>query len=425
MPRVVFFTEDALRDRRTTLQALRIVSGLAAVLMAGAVLLSAPAPEWGAAHAQKLAEVKKKAERKGPAPKEPQERAAFTAEEENAAVISGIPDARVWGDSDTAFARVLPQASGPWLAISGGGSDGAYGAGVLTGWTEAGTRPEFAVVTGSSIGSLIAPFAFLGPRYDEEIRKNFTTIAAADIFEDRVTRDSLFDHWPLKRIIEQRVTPKLLSEIAAEHARGRRLLVATTNLDAGRRVLWNMGAIAARGDDKALKLFRDILLASCTIPGFFSPVGIEVESNGKRFEEMHNDGTLTAPFFAIPESMFAAGGPSRLPLAQLYVIVNSKLGPEFQMPSRTIAGVLGRSIAVALTAALRAEVMLIQVAAQRHAIALHIAYVDSAFNVPSRGPFDGKYMQALYDFGVAAGKKGTAFEKAVPDLSMRGTSNAQ
>ena len=86
---------------------------------------------------------------------------------------------------------------------------------------------------------------------------------------------------------------------------------------------------------------------------------------------------------------------------------------------------LGRSIAVALTAALRAEVMLIQVAAQRHAIALHIAYVDSAFNVPSRGPFDGKYMQALYDFGVAAGKKGTAFEKAVPDLSMRGTSNAQ
>ena len=410
------------------LRTLCIVWSLAAALMAGGIVLSAPALDSGSAYAQTFAEAKKRVEKKEPASKDrpkPQERTAFTAEEEDAAVISGIPDARVWGDSDTAFARVLPQASGPWLAISGGGSDGAYGAGVLTGWTEAGTRPEFAVVTGSSIGSLIAPFAFLGPRYDEEIRKNFTTIAAADIFEDRVTRDSLFDHWPLKRIIEQRVTPKLLSEIAAEHARGRRLFVATTNLDAGRRVLWNMGAIAARGDDKALKLFRDILLASCSIPGFFSPIGIEVESNGKRFEEMHNDGTLTAPFFAIPESMIAAGGPSRPPLAQLYVIVNSKLGPEFQMPSRTIPGVLGRSIAVALTAALRAEVMLIQVAAQRHGIALHIAYVDSAFNVPSRGPFDGKYMQALYDFGVTAGKKGTAFEKAVPDLSMRGTSNAQ
>ena len=99
------------------------------------------------------------------------------------------------------------------------------------------------------------------------MRKNFTTIGAADIFEDRVTRDSLFDYWPLKRQIEQNVTAKLLAEIAAEHARGRRLLVATTNLDAGRRVVWNMGAIAARGDEKALKLFRDILLASCSIPG--------------------------------------------------------------------------------------------------------------------------------------------------------------
>ena len=403
---------------------LRIFAGFAIGLMACALLTSPPLP-WATAHAQTFAEAKKKAERKPPAPKEPQERPAFTAEEDDASVIAGIPDARVWGDSDTAFARLLPTASGPWLAISGGGSDGAYGAGVLTGWSEAGTRPEFAVVTGSSIGSLIAPFAFLGPRYDEEIRKNFTTIAAADIFEDRATRDSLFDHWPLKRVIEQRVTPKLLAEIAAEHARGRRLLVATSNLDAGRRVVWNMGAIAARGDDKALKLFREILLASCSIPGFFSPVGIEVEANGKRFEELHNDGTLTAPFFVIPEAMFSAGGASRPPLTDLYLIVNSKLGPEFQMPSRNLHGVLGRSIAVALTAALRAQVMLVQVAAQRSGIALHIAHVDSAFNVQSRGPFDGKYMQALYDVGVAAGKKGTAFDKAVPELSMRGTTNAQ
>src|SRR5207237_6386303 len=112
---------------------------------------------------------------------------------------------------------------------------------------------------------------------------------------------------PLKRLVEQRVTPQLLAEIAAEHARGRRLWVATTNLDAGRRVIWNMGAIAARGDDAALKLFRSVLLASSSIPGFFSPVAIEVEAKGKPIEEMHNDGTLTAPFFVIPESMLSAG----------------------------------------------------------------------------------------------------------------------
>jgi Patatin-like phospholipase len=401
-------------------------SGLTAGLIC-MLLLACPPLQWTSAQAQSHA-AKKKVERKTAAPKggaqHQEERATFTAQDEDAAVIPGIPDARVWGDSESEFARVLPQASGPWLAISGGGSDGAYGAGVLTGWSEAGTRPEFAVVTGVSIGALIAPFAFLGPRYDEDLRKNFTAIGAADIFEDRTTRDSLFDYWPLKRVIEQRVTAALLSEIAAEHARGRRLLVATTNLDSGRRVLWNMGAIAARGE-QGLKLFRDVLLASSSIPGFFSPVAIEVEANGKKFQELHGDGTLTAPFFVAPETMLTGRSASRPPLGQLYVLVNSKLGPEFKMTERNIPGVLGRSIGVALTAALRVEVMLVHAGAQRHGIALRIAYVDPAFDHPSRGPFDGKYMQALYEVGVAAGKKGTAFGEALPELSMRGSSSQQ
>jgi Patatin-like phospholipase len=402
----------------------RVFTGFAIALTICAVSLSVPELQWAPAHAQ----TKKKVDKKSAAPKEAakeQERTPFTAAEQDAAVVPGIPDARAWGDSETDFARLLPQASGPWLAISGGGSDGAYGGGVLAGWSESGTRPEFAVVTGVSIGSLVAPFAFLGSRYDEEIRKNFTTVGAADIFEDRVTRDSLVDYWPLKALIEQRVTAKLLSEIATEHARGRRLFVVTTNLDAGRRVVWNMGAIAARGDDKALKLFRDILLASSSIPGFFSPVSVAVEANGKKFEEMHNDGTITAPFFVLPETMFSASGKSRPPLSQLYVIVNSKLSPEFGMTGRSIPGVLGRSIAVALTAALRTEVMLINAGAQRHGIALRIAHVDPTFNYPSRGLFDGRYMQALYDFGLAAGKKGTAFESTLPDLSLRGAGNPQ
>jgi hypothetical protein len=407
------------------LHKLRICSGFAAALICMA-LLACPPLEWAAAQAQTHAAAKKKGERKAATPKaapqQQEERAPFTAQDEDAAVIPGIPDARVWGDSDSAFARLLPQASGPWLAISGGGSDGAYGAGVLTGWSEAGTRPEFAVVTGVSIGALIAPFAFLGPRYDEELHKNFTTIGAADIFEDRMTRDSLFDYWPLKRIIEQRVTPAMLAEIAAEHARGRRLLVATTNLDAGRRVIWNMGAIAAHGE-QGLKLFRDILLASSSIPGFFSPVPIEVEANGKKFQELHGDGTLTAPFFVVPESMLSPRSTTRPPFSQLYVLINSKLGPEFKMPDRNVAGVLGRSIGVALTSALRAEVMLVYIGAQRHGIALRMAPVDPTFDHPSRGPFDGKYMQALYEVGVAAGKKGTAFGDALPELSMRGSSS--
>ena len=405
----------------------RIVASFAIGLVACALLASSLPPGDGSAHAQKLAEVKKKAEKKG-APKgngqqQQEARTPFTLEDQQAAVVPGLPDARVWGESATDFARLLPQATGPWLAISGGGSDGAFGGGVLAGWSQSGNRPEFAVVTGASIGALIAPYAFLGSGYDEELRKNFTTITAADVFEDRITRESLFDDWPLKRLIEQRVTAKLLSEIAAEHRRGRRLLVATTNLDAGRRVVWNMGAIAERGDDKALKLFRDVLLASCSIFGFFSSVAIAVEANGKQFQEMHGDGTITAPFFVVPESMFAASSTTRPPVGQLYVIVNSKLSPEFRMPDRTIAGVLGRSIDVALTSALRAEIMLMYVGAQRHGIGMRVAHLDPTFNHPSRGPFDGKYMQALFDFGVEHGKKGTAFEDVLPDLSLRGSND--
>src|SRR5260370_15698009 len=208
------------------------------------------------------------------------------------------------------------------------------------------------------MGALIAPFAFLGSQYDEELHKNFTTIGAADIFEDRTTRESLFDYWPLKRLIEQRVTPALLSEIAAEHARGRRLWVATTNLDAGRRVIWNMGAIAAHGE-QVVRLSRDILLASSAIPGFFSPVPIEVEANRKELHELTGDGTLTAPFFVMPETMLSARSTSRPPLGQLYVLVTSKLGSEFKMPDRNIPGVLGRSTGVALTAARPAELTLL------------------------------------------------------------------
>jgi hypothetical protein len=412
------------------LPTLRIVAGLVAALIACTALPCVPpvAP----AHAQKFAEAKKKAAKKTPAPKatqkkEEQARPAFTPQDEASAAIPGIADARAWGDSAAEFAKLLPQASGPWLAISGGGSDGAFGGGVLAGWTQTGTRPEFAVVSGVSIGALIAPFAFLGPRYDEAIKQNFTSIGAADIFEDRITRDSLFDYWPLKKLVEQQITPQLLAEIAAEHARGRRLYVVTTNLDSGRPVVWNMGAIAAHGGADGLKLFRDVLLASSSIPGFFSPVGIAVEANGKKFEEMHGDGTLTAPFFIVPEAMLAGsaggtgGGGARAPFSQVYLLVNSKLEPEFKMPDRNLAEVLGRAIAVALNSGLRAQVALISAAAPRHGIALHVAPVPGSFDHPSHGAFDGKYMKALYAFGVEAGKQGTAFAEA----SLRGGNRAQ
>ena len=368
------------------------------------------------------AQAKKNPSKGKQSPKE-QPRTPFTLEEQNSAVIAGIADARAWGDSAD-FQRLLPTVHGPWLALSGGGADGAYGAGLLTGWSQSGTRPEFAVVTGVSIGALIAPYAFLGSRYDEALRENFAEITAADVFEDRLTPESLFDSWPLKRLIEKRLTADMLAAIAAEHAKGRRLFVVTTNQDAGRRVVWNMGAIAARGDEKALKLFRDVLLASSSIPGFFQPVLIDVESNGKTFQEMHLDGTVTAPFFILPETMLAPGA-ARLPTNQVYVIANSKLTPEFSVTERKINSILARTIGVALSAALKAELLLMTANAERLGLHFKVAQVPEAFNHPNRGLFDHAYMDALFKFGADQAMKGAAFANGPTGWVERRSDNPQ
>jgi hypothetical protein len=243
------------------------------------------------------------------------------------------------------------------------------------------------------------------------LRQQFTTITAGDIFEDRPTGDSLMDSWPLKRTIEQRVTPQLLADIAAEHRRGRRLLAVTTNLDAGRRVVWNMGAIAEQGGDKALQLFRSVLLASASIPGIFPPVLIAAESHGKELQELHNDGTITAPFFIAPESVLAGTGTVHLPTKQLYVIANAKLEQQFEMTTPQITTVvLGRSISLALQAWMRIELLLTLAAAQKQGITLSVAQIDPEFQHPARGAFDPEYMKALFDFAVEQAKKGKTFE---------------
>jgi patatin-like phospholipase len=362
-------------------------------------------------------QAKQPAAKKGPAAKgapavQPAtaERTRFTSDDEAAAVVLGMPEARAWGDSEDEFARLLPKVNGPWLAMSGGGSDGAFSAGLITGLTQGGKRPDFAMVSGASIGALIGPYVFLGPRYDDKLRDLFSTIIAGDIFEDRATGQSLMDSWPLKRTIERRVTPELLADVATEYKAGRRLLTVTTNMDAGRRVIWNMGAIAERGDDKALKLFRDVLLASASIPGIFPPVPIEIEANGRTLQELHNDGSITAPFFLAPESVLAGTASISLPTHQFYVIANAKLNPQFEMAYPQTTALLGRSIGLALQFGLRAEILLTMTAAQRMGMELNVAHIPAEFQHAARGTFDPDYMRALFDFAAEQAQKGTAFE---------------
>ncbi len=354
----------------------------------------------------------KEAESKGP--KIP-ERAQFNAAEAQSAIIPGRPDVRFWGDSAKDFERALPTVKGPWLALSSGGADGAYGAGVLAGMSAAGKRPDFALISGVSTGALMAPFVFAGPKYDEQLRAAYTTIFAGDVFElGAKGGESFFDTWPLKDLIAKQVTPELLVDIAAEHRKGRRLIVVTTDLDTERPMAWNMGAIAAAGGEDALKLFRQVLLAAGSIPGAFPPVLIDVESGGKKFQEMHADGGMCAQFYVAPEELTAAGSNYKLPADSLYVIINTQLTSDFQVTERSLISIMGRGVSVIVKTLTRTMIQRAYLAARQSGIDFALATIPVTFTEPSRGAFDTEYMKALFNFGFELGKGGTAFVSEPP-----------
>jgi hypothetical protein len=347
----------------------------------------------------------------------PLPRTAFTAADQQAAAIANMPDARFWADSERDYLRALPPKPGPWLILSTGGEDGAFGAGLLAGWSKAGTRPEFSLVTGVSTGALIAPFAFLGPRYDDQLRDAYTTISAVDIFEVGGKGESFLDTWPLHSLIEKRVTPELLKAIAEEHARGRRLFILTTNLDAGRPVAWDIGAIATRGDKAALDLVRKVMVAAISIPGAFPPTFIAVEGNGRTFEEMHVDGGLADQFYIAPDSMLASTATSTLPATDFYIIANMKLNTDFQLTERTTLSILGRTVSAAIKFVTRNAIDRAYATAKRSGIGFHAAYVDPDFSAPARGAFDPDYMKALYEVGFARGAGPAPFLREPADYS--------
>jgi predicted acylesterase/phospholipase RssA len=193
------------------------------------------------------------------------------------------------------------------LTLSGGGAEGAYGAGFLSGWSEAGSRPRFSIVTGTSVGALMAPFAFLGVAYDPLLKDMFTGGQIGNLLRvdgiNGVVGAGVFKTGPLKQLIERYTDDALLNAIAAEHRKGRLLFVVTTDLDAQRAVIWNMTAIAASEHPARLDLFRRVLIASASIPGMFAPTFIDVESDGKRFAEMHVDGAVTSNVLSVPEAL--------------------------------------------------------------------------------------------------------------------------
>jgi hypothetical protein len=316
----------------------------------------------------------------------------------------------------------LPLAN--FLALSGGGDNGAFGSGLLAGWTATGNRPEFKTVTGISTGGLIAPFAFLGPKYDSPLKEVFTSSSPKDILEMRsflaaVFDDALADNAPLARLLNKYVTEDMLKEIAREHAKGRLLLISTTNLDANQAVIWNMGKIAASGHPKALELFRKIMLASAAIPGTFPPVMIDAEVNGQHYQEMHVDGGATAQVFLYPPALKVARLSKQRGVVRerrLYLIRNARLDPDWAEVERRTLSIAGRAINSLIQSQGVGDLYKIYAEAQRDGIDFNLAYIPKSFNAPHREEFDTNYMRKLYQTGYELAARGYQWEKIPPGL---------
>jgi hypothetical protein len=362
------------------------------------------------------------------------------------AVVPGIPNARYWVLSDieplirdalAARERELAYRaqSGQTgelpplelLAISGGGDKGAFGAGLLNGWTDAGTRPTFKGVTGVSTGALIAPFAFLGTEYDHVLKEVYTSIAPEDVAAPRsviaaIGNDGMADNAPLWGLISRHVDQKLLEAIAAEHQKGRILLIGTTDLDARQPVIWNMGNIAASGASNALELFRSILLASAAIPGAFPPTMVTVEVDGKRYEEMHVDGGASAQVFLYPPSMTrvaaALGEQIGGRAGRVYVLRNASLAPTWAPVERRTINIAARAIDSLITTQGFGDLYRIYATTQQDGLDFHLAYIaDDFVYKDKKEQFETAFMKSLYDYGFRLGRAGYQWYKTPPGFT--------
>jgi hypothetical protein len=351
-------------------------------------------------------------------------RTAYTASEAASSTVLNLAELRWYADEPaSAFLRTnVSSRTGPlsYLALSGGGADGAYGAGVLNGWTAAGTRPEFSVVSGVSTGALIAPFAFLGPAYDATLREVYTSGIAESLLNTpsivhAVFGSGLFGNTHLRELVARYIGQDMLAAIAAEYAKGRRLLVVTTNLDTQRTVIWDMGRVAAIGSPQALDLFRDVLAASASIPVVFPPMLIDAEANGHRFQEMHVDGGVTAPVLTLPEAFLLRNGAFARGLRMnIYVLINDKVERDFQLVPNSTIGIAARASASVMKTQIRSVLYETYDFARRNNFGFNLTYIAKDLPSPGSSGFDTGYMRSLYQYGFDKAKTGDFWAKAPP-----------
>lgn len=365
---------------------------------------------------------------------------------EDSAEVLGMPDVRFWGDDippsleaqlaeltdERQIKALYPALYGHthnYLALSGGGANGAYGAGMLAGWTDAGDRPEFQMVSGVSTGALTAPWAFLGPAYDSVLREIYTTKSTKDILRFRRWYDFPFsasaaDSGPLLKLIEHYMSDDVIAAIAAEHRKGRRLFIGTTDLDYMRPRIWNISAIAASGKPGAKQLIHKIMLASASIPGVFPPVLIHVHAASQSFDELHVDGGVTTQVFVYPAPVDWNKVMERLRMpgqARMFVIRNATLGTKREIIQPSFAAITGRSISSLIRTQGIGDMYLIYMLSMRDGIDYNLAYIPSEFETRPSEMFDKEYMKDLFELGYQKALAGYPWDKKPPGWAVKDT----
>lgn len=310
-----------------------------------------------------------------------------------------------------------------YLSISGGGDNGAFTAGLLNGWSQTGNRPQFRLVTGISTGALIAPFAYLGRDYDPTLKKLYTSMKPSDIYRKRgrlegLFADSMADSEPLYQLISEYVDEEFLKKVAFEYETNRRfLLIGTTNLDAKKPMIWNMGRIAALGTPEALTLFRKVMLASASIPGLFPPVMIDVEVNGKKYQEMHVDGGANTQAFLYPPVLTEKLAEDKTIKLRddvkrdAYIIRNADLTPQGEEVRRRTLPIILNTITQLIHTQGVGDLYKMYLLTQKDKVGFNLAFIEDDFNFPHPEEFDNAYMQALYDYGEKKGAAGYKWYK--------------
>jgi hypothetical protein len=359
----------------------------------------------------------------------------------NVRAPAGIPSAVMEADMAASFAQESPAdfpANGagivlyPHLALSGGGANGAFGAGFLNGWSSTGDRPIFKVVTGVSTGALMAPFAFLGQPGDAALHEFYTTTQSRDIFKlgelTTIVSQLLFgegiaDTSPLVSLLERHVDEAFLQQVALAHNNGRRLYIGTVDLDSQRFMIWNMGLIATSGDPDALPLFRKVMLASASIPIAFAPVFFEVEAAGRSYDEMHVDGAVAANVF-YGGGLFSSRDLRRkagreTAREDVYVIHNGQMAPNVATTGRSLPSIAWRSFQAAGTSAVVGDLVRIYALSKREGSEYHWVTIADDVNLTSSETFDPVAMQKLYDIGFQAALSGPVWNRFPPGVGLQ------